>query len=177
MLAVVGKGLGRLSAHNCAHLPRAWGTLYYLARLDRRRLLRLIAQGKIHPALSVKEAFELSSQQRLRSNQRLTGTEPEMPLQENSRCPTGHCRKADGNMPVTLPSSELGDPLVALSRREWEVLTLINQGLDDKTIAGRMGLSINTIKFFKRNLFAKCNAHSRSQVILRSLAARVASRP
>jgi hypothetical protein len=59
MLAVIGNGLGKLNAHNCAHLPSAWHTLYYLAQLDAQILVKSIQQGTVHPALSTQEARNL----------------------------------------------------------------------------------------------------------------------
>ena len=59
MLAVVGKGLGNLNAQTFAHLPSGWSTLYYLARLARPLLNSLIADGTIHPALTLVDAKAL----------------------------------------------------------------------------------------------------------------------
>ena len=58
-LVVIGRGLEGLDANKCSHLPAAWNTLYYLARLDRKTVERLIAQGRIHPGLSLREAKAL----------------------------------------------------------------------------------------------------------------------
>jgi DNA-binding NarL/FixJ family response regulator len=59
-----------------------------------------------------------------------------------------------------------------LSRREEDVQDLICQGLDDKHIAERLSLSVNSIKGIKRNLFAKQHVHSRSELILNRIAER-----
>ncbi len=59
MLAVIGQGVGELDAQNSAQLPPAWNTLYYLARLGRVVVERLIRQGCIHPDLSLRQAKEL----------------------------------------------------------------------------------------------------------------------
>jgi len=61
MLALIGRGVGSLDAQNSAHLPSAWNTLYYLARLDRTVLEKLILDGTIHPALTLHEAKALAA--------------------------------------------------------------------------------------------------------------------
>jgi len=63
MLVVIGQGLGSVDANNCAHLPTAWRTLYYLARLERSTLIERIAEGVIHPALTIQQAKILLSLQ------------------------------------------------------------------------------------------------------------------
>lgn len=59
MLVVIGQTLGNLDAQNSAHLPSAWNTLYYLARLGRPLVEQLIQQGRIHPRLTLQEAKPL----------------------------------------------------------------------------------------------------------------------
>ncbi len=62
MLVAVGDGLGWANAHVCAHLPSSLRTLYYLAKLDRTTLERLIEEEVIHPKLKESEARELVAQ-------------------------------------------------------------------------------------------------------------------
>jgi hypothetical protein len=62
MLVVIWKGLGRLDAHTCSHLPSSWRTLYLLAQLDSKAVVDLVGQGKIHPRLTVQEARALLDQ-------------------------------------------------------------------------------------------------------------------
>ena len=59
MLVIVGQGLEEVNANNCAHLPSSWRTLYYLAQLGSELAERLIAQGRIHPRLQLRQAREL----------------------------------------------------------------------------------------------------------------------
>lgn len=47
-----------------------------------------------------------------------------------------------------------------LSAREIEVLILVAEGRDDKEIAGRLGISPNTISTHRRNIRAKLGAHN-----------------
>lgn len=64
MLVVIGQCVERLDAQNSAQLPAAWNTLYYLARLGCRRVQALIAEGRIHPGLSLREAQTLLARYR-----------------------------------------------------------------------------------------------------------------
>jgi hypothetical protein len=59
MLVAVGKTMGDLNAHDRAHLPLAWHTLYVLAALGRVLIEQLIAEGRIHPRLTLIEAKKL----------------------------------------------------------------------------------------------------------------------
>ena len=59
MLVVIGKAVEGLDAQNSAHLPVAWNTLYYLARLCHDLLKRMILAGRVHPDLSLREARAL----------------------------------------------------------------------------------------------------------------------
>ena len=52
-----------------------------------------------------------------------------------------------------------------LSRRELEVLELMAQGLSNQEIAGRLFVSLNTIKTHVSNLFSKLDVKRRTQAI------------
>jgi DNA-binding CsgD family transcriptional regulator len=54
-----------------------------------------------------------------------------------------------------------------LSHRESDVLELIRRALPDKTIAGQLGITENTLKGLKRSLFAKLHVHSRSEILVK----------
>lgn len=64
MLVTIGQALGRLDAQTSAQLPPAWNAVYYLARLGRSTVERLIAQGRIHPGLTLREARALLAEQK-----------------------------------------------------------------------------------------------------------------
>ncbi len=64
-----------------------------------------------------------------------------------------------GKPPV---SPEAGE----LSRREREVLELICQGLDDKAIGGRLGLSANTVRNHVARLYGKIGVNRRSAAVI-----------
>jgi DNA-binding CsgD family transcriptional regulator len=51
-----------------------------------------------------------------------------------------------------------------LTHREEEVLTLLLQGLSSKEMAGRMRISLNTVKAFLRLVMIKMGASSRSEI-------------
>lgn len=61
--------------------------------------------------------------------------------------------------PVAAP---VGEPLTA---REGEVLRLMADGLPNKTIAQRLGVSPHTVKFHAASLFAKLGAASRTEAV------------
>ena len=54
----------------------------------------------------------------------------------------------------------------ALSPREIEVLGMIAEGLGNKTIARRLGISEHTIKFHIGSIFTKLNASSRTEAVI-----------
>ncbi|MEG3089407.1 helix-turn-helix transcriptional regulator [Sphingomonas sp. PB4P5] len=57
-------------------------------------------------------------------------------------------------------------PSGQLSPREREVLELICQGLDDNAIAGKLGLSRNTVRNHVARLYAKIGVNSRSAAVV-----------
>ena len=63
------------------------------------------------------------------------------------------------------PKSEIVEPL---SPRELEVLQLIADGLTNKQIADRLYLSHHTIKVHTRNIYAKLDAHHRTEAVARA---------
>jgi LuxR family maltose regulon positive regulatory protein len=63
--------------------------------------------------------------------------------------------------PVTAPGV-LEEPL---SAREIEVLRLFAAGLTNATIARRLFVSLNTVKWYAKNLYRKLDVHSRSEAI------------
>jgi DNA-binding NarL/FixJ family response regulator len=74
---------------------------------------------------------------------------------------------------LSLPSaisSPAGHPLESLTARELQVLQLVAQGLPNKGIARRLGISENTAKFHVASLCGKLGASSRTEAV--TLAAR-----
>jgi LuxR family maltose regulon positive regulatory protein len=59
-------------------------------------------------------------------------------------------------------------PVEPLTDRELEVLALIAEGLSNRQIAGRLVVSINTVKTHAKNLNAKLGASNRTQAVARA---------
>lgn len=64
------------------------------------------------------------------------------------------------------PVRSLDGALQALSPREIEVLGMIAEGLGNKTIARRLGISEHTVKFHIGSIFTKLNASSRTEAVI-----------
>jgi DNA-binding NarL/FixJ family response regulator len=56
----------------------------------------------------------------------------------------------------------------ALTPRELEVINLIAEGLPNKTIAGRLGISEHTVKFHVNAILTKLGAQSRTEAVVRA---------
>lgn len=57
---------------------------------------------------------------------------------------------------------------LGISKREYEVLELISQGLSNREIAEKLFVSLSTVKTHSSNLFAKLDARRRTQAIQRA---------
>lgn len=57
---------------------------------------------------------------------------------------------------------------LGISRREYEVLELIAQGLSNQEIADRLFVSTSTVKTHASNLFSKLDARRRTEAIQRA---------
>ena len=56
-----------------------------------------------------------------------------------------------------------------LTPREAEILSLVGQGLSNKSVARRLGISVHTVKFHLEALFAKLEATSRAEAVAKGL--------
>jgi DNA-binding CsgD family transcriptional regulator len=54
-----------------------------------------------------------------------------------------------------------------LSAREREVLDLVVRGLSNKEIVGRLGISIEGVRWHLRNIYHKLHVHSRTEVLVK----------
>ncbi len=54
---------------------------------------------------------------------------------------------------------------IGISRREWEVLALMSEGLSNQEIAERLFVSLNTIKTHSSNLYEKLEVKRRTQAV------------
>ena len=56
-----------------------------------------------------------------------------------------------------------------LTTREHEVLVLVADGLRNREIAGRLGISEHTVKFHLAAIFGKLGASSRTELVRKAL--------
>jgi len=57
------------------------------------------------------------------------------------------------------------DPISTLSRKERDILDALAEGLTNKELAARLGISTNTVKFHLSNIFDKLSVKNRAQAI------------
>ncbi|MBV9653271.1 MAG: helix-turn-helix transcriptional regulator [Acetobacteraceae bacterium] len=73
--------------------------------------------------------------------------------------------------PPGFAAAEENGPL--LTPREIEVLACIGEGMSNKAVARRLGISAHTVKFHVEAVFAKLGAHSRADAVARGLRRRL----
>ena len=61
------------------------------------------------------------------------------------------------------------DDMPLLTPREREILGLIGEGLSNKAMARRLGISVHTVKFHMEALFLKLDATSRAEAVAKGL--------
>jgi two-component system, NarL family, nitrate/nitrite response regulator NarL len=59
-------------------------------------------------------------------------------------------------------------PVEALTPREVDVLRLLGEGLPNKAIARRLGISEHTVKFHVNAILGKLGASSRTEAVVRA---------
>jgi len=64
-----------------------------------------------------------------------------------------------------MPAPVAADPAQPLTAREIEVLGMLAEGLGNKTIAARLGISTHTAKFHVASILAKLGAGSRTEAV------------
>jgi len=72
---------------------------------------------------------------------------------------------------VANPDFKLNEPEIqrlGISKREYEVLELMAQGLSNQEIADKLFVSLNTVKTHSSNRFMKLDARRRTQAIHRA---------
>ncbi|HYG16036.1 MAG TPA: LuxR C-terminal-related transcriptional regulator [Bacteroidia bacterium] len=70
--------------------------------------------------------------------------------------------------PVAVEDNEDILKELGISRREYEVLELVAQGLTNQQVADKLFVSLNTVKTHMTNLFAKLEVNRRTQAIQRA---------
>jgi DNA-binding NarL/FixJ family response regulator len=65
--------------------------------------------------------------------------------------------------------SKLVDAGVRLSMREEELLSFLSKGFSNKEIADKLGLSVDTISTYLKNIYKKMHVHSRAEAVARYL--------
>jgi len=63
----------------------------------------------------------------------------------------------------------VADDAPLLTPREREILGLVGQGLSNKSVARQLGISVHTVKFHLEALFAKLDATSRAEAVVKGL--------
>lgn len=65
-----------------------------------------------------------------------------------------------------LPAAPAARPAEALSPREVEVLGMLAEGISNKEIAARLGISEHTVKFHVAQILAKLRAGTRTEAVM-----------
>jgi two-component system nitrate/nitrite response regulator NarP len=81
---------------------------------------------------------------------------------------------ADGRMmfPFVDVSQLANDPFAGLTPRERELLAALASGLTNAQIAGKLDISLNTVKFHLKNLYDKLGVSNRAQAVAHYLKGR-----
>jgi DNA-binding CsgD family transcriptional regulator len=77
------------------------------------------------------------------------------------------------NVPAAPDPGNLSETIADLSPRELEVLRLMTQGLDNRQIAGELGIAYTTVRSHTRSLIDKLGARSRLDAVARAYRAGV----
>lgn len=70
---------------------------------------------------------------------------------------------------LTLGPTPNGQPAEPLTPRELEVLDMLAEGLSNKLIAHKLGISEHTAKFHVNSILAKLNAGTRTEAVMRGV--------
>jgi ATP/maltotriose-dependent transcriptional regulator MalT len=71
---------------------------------------------------------------------------------------------------LSLPPAGADEPVIeTLTGREYDVLALVADGLSNRDIAARLGISDHTVKFHLASIFGKLGAATRTEAVQRGL--------
>ena len=62
--------------------------------------------------------------------------------------------------------SDIAEPFSELSRREQQVVTLVCEGLSNKEIARRLGVTEGTVKIHLNSIYAQLGVRSRIELMV-----------
>ena len=66
------------------------------------------------------------------------------------------------------PYAAARNPRLGVTKRETEAIALAARGLDTKTMARQMGLSVHTVRGYIKSAMTKLGAHNRLEMIVRA---------
>ena len=107
----------------------------------------------------------LASQQGVRFDREQLAREPQVLFRQLVRELSQAAGNSDGsNMPTPAQTHD-GKPVEKLTRKEFQVLSLLGEGLSNGAIGERMFVSENTVRTHLRNINAKLHAQSRTEAV------------
>lgn len=77
--------------------------------------------------------------------------------------------RAGGDLPGAGRTAEAERPVESLTPREHEVLVLLADGVGNRELASRLGISEHTVKFHLSAIFGKLGATTRTDAVRRAL--------
>jgi LuxR family maltose regulon positive regulatory protein len=77
-------------------------------------------------------------------------------------------RAAQAGVPNPTPNGQAAAPLEPLRVREAEILRLLAAGHSNPEIAARLSLSVDTVRWYIKQLYRKLDVHNRTQAALRA---------
>ena len=83
--------------------------------------------------------------------------------------PPTFARDDEGGLRLGKPARDYAAPVEALTTREHEVLALVADGLANRDIAARLGISDHTVKFHLASIFGKLGVSTRTEAVQRGL--------
>lgn len=69
---------------------------------------------------------------------------------------------------LTRPQAESIQPAASLTKREIELLELVEQGLSNRAIAQQLSISQNTVTYHLKNIFQKLGVQNRAEAVARA---------
>jgi DNA-binding CsgD family transcriptional regulator len=76
---------------------------------------------------------------------------------------------APHNLAVPLFGAAIARRECRLTPQETQVLALLVQGHYKKTAADVLGISVNTVSFHLKNIYAKLQVHSKTEAVVKAL--------